>query len=71
MRTSRRPTGSAGPSRSAHSTRDDALELALVEQPAREGVGRVVEPVQVEVEQGQAAGVLGHQHERRRAHDVA
>ena len=70
MATSSRAAGSAAPSRSAHSTSVTPVGLPLVEQPAGERVRGVGEAVQVEVEQRQAALVLGHQHEARGVDDV-
>ena len=60
------PAGSASPSRSGHSTSVTPLDLAVVERPAGQRVGRVGEPIQVEVEERQAARVLGHEDEARR-----
>ena len=45
----------------------DPAGLALVDHAARERVGAVGQPVQVDVEQRQPALVLRHQDERRRA----
>ncbi len=43
-----------------------AVGLPFVEEPARERLAGVGEPVEIDVEERQPALVLGHQHEARR-----
>ena len=46
----------------------DPVRLALVEEPAADRLRRIGQAIEVEVEQRQAARVLGHEHEARRVH---
>jgi hypothetical protein len=48
----------------------DPGRLAVVDQPAGEGVRGIGEAVEIEVEQRQPAHVLGHEDERRRGDRV-
>ena len=49
----------------------DAVVLALVEEAAVERLRRATEAVEVLVEEGQPALVLGHEREARAVDDVA
>ena len=68
IRTSSRSAGRASPSRSGHSTSVTPADWRSSIRPPGQGVGGIGEAVQVEVEERQAARVLGHEDERGR-HD--